>query len=166
MKMNNNNIVYIIKESSDPKLVGKKLILEFDAGTYWFEKYILTIFKDRKDVPMFHDVLSYIELTDFLEDNRIKLDVARSSKARYNRYLLDHSGMPFVFNVASGLYIFGISFNKGESVQQSIIEKRKQRSMNMNTDENMSIMYKIVSAKNPDFVNKQFRILSEKHNHM
>ena len=31
----------------------------------------------------------------------------------------------------------------------------------MNTNENMSIMYKIVSAKNPDFVNKQFRIFSE-----
>ncbi|MBR1988211.1 MAG: hypothetical protein IKA36_04120 [Clostridia bacterium] len=32
-------------------------------------------------------------------------------------------------------------------------------------DESMSIMYKIVSAKNPDFVNKQFRIFSDKHNH-
>ena len=35
----------------------------------------------------------------------------------------------------------------------------------MNTDENMSIMYKIVSAKNPDFINKQFRIFFDKHNH-
>ncbi len=35
----------------------------------------------------------------------------------------------------------------------------------MNTDENMSIMYKIVSAKNPDFVNKQFRIFSEGQDH-
>ena len=34
----------------------------------------------------------------------------------------------------------------------------------MNSDEIMSIMYKIVSAKNPDFVNKQFRIFSEEHN--
>lgn len=32
-------------------------------------------------------------------------------------------------------------------------------------DENMSIMYKIVSAKNPDFVNKQFRVFFNKHNH-
>ena len=35
----------------------------------------------------------------------------------------------------------------------------------MNSDEIMSIMYKIVSAKNPDFVNKQFRIFSEEHDH-
>lgn len=33
----------------------------------------------------------------------------------------------------------------------------------MNTDENMSIMYKIVSAKNPDFINKQFRIFLDKN---
>ena len=32
-------------------------------------------------------------------------------------------------------------------------------------DENMSIMYKIVNAKNPDFVNKQFRLFSEEHTH-
>lgn len=32
-------------------------------------------------------------------------------------------------------------------------------------DESMSIMYKIVSAKNPDFVNKQFRVFFDKHNH-
>ena len=119
----NDDIIYIIKESSDPKLVGKKLILEFDAGTHWFEKYILTIFKDRKDVPILHDAFSYIRLTDFLEDNQIKLDVDRNSKARYNRCLQDHTGMSTVFNVASGLSIFGISFDKGESVRQSIIEK-------------------------------------------
>ena len=123
----NNDIVYIIKESSDPKLVGKKLILRFGTGTYWFEKYILTIFKNRKDDPILHDSFSYIGLTNFLEDNQIKLDVARSSKARYNKYLHDHSGMPFVFNVASGLYIFGISFDKGESVQQAISEKMKTK---------------------------------------
>ena len=35
----------------------------------------------------------------------------------------------------------------------------------MNSDEIMSIMYKIVSAKNPDFVKKQFRIFSEEHDH-
>ena len=118
-----NDIIYIIKESSDPKLVGKKLILEFDVGTYWFEKYILTIFKDRKDVPILYNVFSYIGLTDFLEDNQIKLDVDRNSKARYNRCLQDHTGMSTVFNVASGLSIFGVSFDKGESIQQSIIEK-------------------------------------------
>ena len=118
----NNDIVYIIKESSDPNLVGKKLILEFDAGTYWFEKYILTIFKDRKDDPILYDAFSYIRLTDFLEDNQIKLDVDRNSKARYNRCLQDHTGMSTVYNVASGLPIFGISFNKGENIQQSIIK--------------------------------------------
>ena len=32
-------------------------------------------------------------------------------------------------------------------------------------DESMSIMYKIVSAKNPDFVNKQFRVFFDNHNH-
>ena len=32
-------------------------------------------------------------------------------------------------------------------------------------DETMSIVYKIVSAKNPDFVNKQFRIYSDKYTH-
>ena len=32
-----------------------------------------------------------------------------------------------------------------------------------NTNETMSIVYKIVSAKNPDFVNKQFRIYSDKY---
>lgn len=35
--------------------------------------------------------------------------------------------------------------------------------MDENTDESMSIVYKIVSAKNPDFVNKQFRIYSDKY---
>ena len=119
----NNDIIYIIKESSDPKLVGKKLILEFDVGTCWFEKYILTIFEDRKDVPILHDAFSYIGLSDFLENNQIKLVVDKNSKARYNRCLLDHTGMSSVFNVASGLTIFGVSFDKGESVQQSIIEK-------------------------------------------
>ena len=119
----NNDIIYVIKESSDPKLVGKKLILEFDAGTYWFERYILTIFKDRKDVLILYDSFSYIGLSDFLENNQIKLDVDRNSKARYNRCLQDHTGMSSVFNVTSGLPIFGISFDKGESVQQSIIEK-------------------------------------------
>ena len=119
----NNDIIYIIKESSNPTLVGKKLILEFDAGTYWFEKYILTIFKDRKDVPILHAAFSYLRLTDFLEDNQIKLDVDRNSKARYNRCLKEHTGMSTVYNVASGLSIFGVSFDKGESIQQSIIEK-------------------------------------------
>ena len=119
----NNDIVYIIKESSNPKLVGKKLILEFDAGTYWFEKYILTIFKDRKDVPILYDSFSYIGLTDFLEDNQIKLDVDKNSKARYSRCIQDYTGMSTVFNVASGLSIFAVSFDKGESIQQSIIEK-------------------------------------------
>ena len=118
-----NDIVYVIKESSDPKLVGKKLILEFDAGTSWFEKYILTIFKDRKDDPILYDSFSYIGLSNFLENNKIRLDVDKNSKERYNRCLLDHTGMSSVFNVASGLSIFGISFDKGESVQQSIIEK-------------------------------------------
>ena len=119
----NNDIIYIIKESSDPKLVGKKLILEFDAGTYWFEKYILTIFKDRKDVPIIYESFSYLRLTDFLKDKQIRLDVDRNSRARYNRCLKEHTGMSTVFNVASGLPIFGVSFDKGESVQQSIIEK-------------------------------------------
>ena len=118
----NSDIIYIIKESSDPKLVGKKLILEFDAGTYWFEKYILTIFKDRKDDPILRDAFSYIRLTDFLENKQIKLDVDRNSKARYIRCLRDHTGMSTVHNVASGLSIFGVSFDKGESIQQSIIE--------------------------------------------
>jgi hypothetical protein len=116
----NNDIIFIIKESSNTTFVGKKLILEFDAGTYWFEKYILTIFKDRKDVPILYEAFSYIGLTDFLEDNQIKLDVDRNSKARYNRCLQDHTGMAIVFNVASGLSIFAISFDKGESVHQSI----------------------------------------------
>lgn len=31
--------------------------------------------------------------------------------------------------------------------------------------ESMSIVYKIVSAKNPDFVNKQFRIYSDEYTH-
>ena len=119
----NDDIIYIIKESSDPKLVGKKLVLEFDAGTYWFEKYILTIFEDRKDVPILYHSFSYIGLTDFLENNQIKLDVDRNSKARYNRCLQDHTGMSTVYNVASGLSIFGVSFDKGESIQQTIIEK-------------------------------------------
>ena len=99
MKMN-NDIVYIIKESSDPTLVGKKLILEFDAGTYWFEKYILTIFKDRKDVPILYDSFSYIRLYDFLEDNQIKLDVARNSKARHNRCLRDRPAKKTVEKVS------------------------------------------------------------------
>ena len=119
----NNIITYIIKESSDPKLVGKKLILEFDAGTDWFEKFILTIFKDRKDDPILYDAFSYTGLSDFLEDNQIKLDVDKNSRARYNRCLRDHTGMSTVYNVASGLSIFGVSFDKGESIQQSIIEK-------------------------------------------
>ena len=119
----NNDIIYIIKESSDPRLVGKKLILEFDAGAYWFEKYILTIFKDRKDDPILYDKFSYIRLTDFLKDNQIKLVVDRKYRARYYRCLKDHPGMSTVFNIASGLYIFAISFNKGESIQQSIFEK-------------------------------------------
>ncbi|MBR1988212.1 MAG: hypothetical protein IKA36_04125 [Clostridia bacterium] len=119
-----NDIIYIIKESSNPTLVGKNLILEFDAGTRWFGKYILTIFKDRKDDPILYDAFSYIRLSSFLKDNQIKLVVDRKSRAKYYRCLQDHPGMSTVFNVASGLYIFAISFSKGESIQQSISEKR------------------------------------------
>ena len=121
----NNDIVYIIKESSDPKLVGKKLILEFDAGTYWFEKFILTIFKDRKDDPILYDSFSYIRLCDFLEDNQIELDVAKNSKAIHNRCLQNRTDMYTAFHGVPGLTIFAVSFDKGESVHQSIIEKMK-----------------------------------------
>lgn len=47
--------------------------------------------------------------------------------------------------------------------------KKSTRGVDMDTiyylAKNMSIMYKIVSAKNPDFINKQFRIFTEGHNH-
>ncbi len=123
----NNNIIYIIKESSNPTLVGKKLILEFDAGTYWFEKYILTIFKDRKDVPILYDSFSYIRLCDFFEDNQINLDIDGNSKARHNRCLQNRTDMYNAFHGVPGLTIFALSFDKGEAVHQAIIEKMKTK---------------------------------------
>ena len=125
----NDDIIYIIKESSDPKLVGKKLVLEYDTEDLRIEKYILTIFEDSKDVPYLRARFTYIRLNLFLETNQVELIIDNTSTARFNRCLKEHTGLQSVWNIHSGLPIFGTtlltSSNKSRNLCDFVNELNK-----------------------------------------
>ena len=119
----NHEIVYIIKNSSNQKLIGKKLLLECIVEKTSCIQYILTVFEDSKDNSIMRYTFSESKLFEFLKNKHIVLELRdNASRVNFNRCLKDHTGLSMVWNVTVGLPIFGVTFDQGLNTRKHLHE--------------------------------------------